>query len=168
MDVEAKTAVITGAGQEVGRRMAIALAERGANVGLLDRDAEHLTETAAACRWAGVRVAVALGDSGDARSRDAGLATIERHLGPVDILVDCDRALVAGRRGVHLTCNRHTGAGQGDTRTVVTIAPGTKRGAAISADDVVEAAIWLIDRPSHLWIDGIDLQSRPSTMTGAA
>ena len=50
-----KVVVITGAARGIGRAMALAFAERGAHIAALDRDAESLEETRAACESLGTR-----------------------------------------------------------------------------------------------------------------
>lgn len=54
MDLQGKTIAITGAGRGLGRATALALAERGSNVALVDLDADSLGETARECRQFGV------------------------------------------------------------------------------------------------------------------
>ncbi len=49
MQLEKKVVVITGAARGIGRAMALAFAERGADVAALDRDAATLDETRVAC-----------------------------------------------------------------------------------------------------------------------
>lgn len=55
MDLEKKLVVITGAARGIGRAMALAFAERGADIAALDRDAVALEETRTACESRGVR-----------------------------------------------------------------------------------------------------------------
>jgi 3-oxoacyl-[acyl-carrier protein] reductase len=55
MDVRDKTILITGAGRGLGAAMAKRLAERGANLALLDLDAAGLAAVRDACRGLGVR-----------------------------------------------------------------------------------------------------------------
>jgi 3-oxoacyl-[acyl-carrier protein] reductase len=55
MDLRKKVVVITGAARGIGRAMAVAFAERGADVAVLDRDADAIAETVAACAAKGVR-----------------------------------------------------------------------------------------------------------------
>jgi 3-oxoacyl-[acyl-carrier protein] reductase len=53
MDIKDKTIVVTGAGQGLGRAMAVYLAGSGARLALLDLNQEKLDETAEKCRAAG-------------------------------------------------------------------------------------------------------------------
>ena len=55
MDLRKKIVVITGAARGIGRAIALAFAERGADIAALDRDADALAETVAACAAKGVR-----------------------------------------------------------------------------------------------------------------
>ena len=55
MATGAKAAIVTGAASGLGRAMALAFAERGADIAAVDRDAAALEETRAACESRGVR-----------------------------------------------------------------------------------------------------------------
>ena len=55
MQLGKKVVVITGAGRGIGRAMALAFAERGADIAALDLDAAALAETRALCEAKGVR-----------------------------------------------------------------------------------------------------------------
>jgi 3-oxoacyl-[acyl-carrier protein] reductase len=86
---EAKTALITGAGRNIGRAVALALAGEGFNVvanGSSDRAAAE--SVAAEARALGVRALVAMGDVGSPAecARIAGAALAE--FGTVDVLVN--------------------------------------------------------------------------------
>jgi len=63
-----RTGVITGAAAGIGRALALALADRGAQLVLWDRDADGLAETARRCHDAGARVRA---DVVDVADRDA-------------------------------------------------------------------------------------------------
>lgn len=89
MQISNATAVVTGASSGVGRRVAERLAQEGARVGLMGRDAARLEETAAACRAAGAAVALAAGDIGDDAYVDDAIAQFEAAIGAVGILVNC-------------------------------------------------------------------------------
>ncbi len=88
MSGAARTALITGSGQNIGRAIAVALAADGFNIvvnGLTKRIA--CEETAEACRAHGVEAVVAMGDAGtaDGCSEMAGIG-ISR-FGAVDVMV---------------------------------------------------------------------------------
>ena len=55
MQLGKKVVVITGAGRGIGRAMALAFADRGADIAALDLDAAALAETRAQCEAKGVR-----------------------------------------------------------------------------------------------------------------
>jgi 3-oxoacyl-[acyl-carrier protein] reductase len=55
MQLGKKVVVITGAGRGIGRAMALAFADRGADIAALDLDAAALAETRALCEAKGVR-----------------------------------------------------------------------------------------------------------------
>ena len=129
MQIDASTALVTGASSGVGRRMAERLAQGGARLGLMGRDRARLEDTAAACRAFGVAVEIADGDIGDRDYVAGAIAGFEPVLGPTDILVNCagislprrmrveeiapdvwDRMIDTNLRGTFLTCH-HTVAG---------------------------------------------------------
>jgi NAD(P)-dependent dehydrogenase (short-subunit alcohol dehydrogenase family) len=79
-------AVVTGAASGIGAALAIALAERGMDVALLDIEGDRLGGTVAAVEAAGAR-ALPLGlDVSDRTSVRAAAARIARELGPVHVL----------------------------------------------------------------------------------
>jgi gluconate 5-dehydrogenase len=87
-DLSGKVAVITGGGTGIGRQMADALAEMGANIVLCARDGARCEEAAAEIAEAGVR---ALGFSCDVRSEDAVAELVKCTLdefGRIDIVVN--------------------------------------------------------------------------------
>ena len=55
MDVKGKTIIITGAGRGLGRAIAITLAQKNANIALLDLDEEGLSASQALCEKAGAK-----------------------------------------------------------------------------------------------------------------
>lgn len=87
-NLDGRTALITGAGQGMGRAVAIALAERGARIVVNDIDSDRAERTAADLRERGTD---ALGLAGSVTDRTAVHAMVERaldHFGSVDILVN--------------------------------------------------------------------------------
>ena len=62
MELRKKIVVITGAARGIGRAMAVAFAERGADIAALDRDADALAETVAFCSAKGVRAKAYVAD----------------------------------------------------------------------------------------------------------
>jgi NAD(P)-dependent dehydrogenase (short-subunit alcohol dehydrogenase family) len=87
-DLSGKTAIVTGGGSGIGRQMAGALAELGANLVLCARKVERCEEAAAELSGLGVR---ALGLQCDVRKPDDIRAVVERtvgELGSIDVLVN--------------------------------------------------------------------------------
>src|SRR5881628_2040308 len=90
-DLSGRVAIVPGGGSGLGRQMATALAEMGADVVLCARNAERCAETAAELSALGIR---ALGLRCDVTSADDVRAKVE--LGRIDILVNnAGRAWVA-------------------------------------------------------------------------
>lgn len=87
-DLSGKVAVVTGGGSGLGRKMAEALAESGADLVLCARKAERCDQAAAELRELGVR-ALGLGcDVRDPAQIDAVVRKAVEELGRVDILVN--------------------------------------------------------------------------------
>jgi gluconate 5-dehydrogenase len=87
-DLSGKTAIVTGGGSGIGRQMAEALAEMGANLVLCARKAERCERAAVELERLGVR---ALGLACDVRDRaqvEAVVATALAELGRLDVLVN--------------------------------------------------------------------------------
>jgi NAD(P)-dependent dehydrogenase (short-subunit alcohol dehydrogenase family) len=83
-----KVAVITGASRGLGRAMAVALAEQGANLALVARDAAALDETASAARNFGVDAKTYTADVTDETSVRNLEAQVIAHFGKVQILIN--------------------------------------------------------------------------------
>jgi NAD(P)-dependent dehydrogenase (short-subunit alcohol dehydrogenase family) len=84
--------IVTGAASGIGRAAAQLFAEkphdgRPAELLLVDRDAAALERVGAALRGAGARVALCVADLGDAAAPAEVVATAERALGGIDVLV---------------------------------------------------------------------------------
>ena len=87
-DLSGKVALVTGSGQSVGAGIARTLAAQGATVAVNDIVEERAAATAATISESGGRAAGFAFDVTDLGAVDAGVAQIERALGPVDILVN--------------------------------------------------------------------------------
>jgi NAD(P)-dependent dehydrogenase (short-subunit alcohol dehydrogenase family) len=85
-DLTGRTAVVTGSAQGMGRAMAIALAEAGADLVLLDRNEAGIEATAVAIRGFGRRALAIAGDVTDADHLDRVFARVDHEFGRVDIL----------------------------------------------------------------------------------
>jgi NAD(P)-dependent dehydrogenase (short-subunit alcohol dehydrogenase family) len=83
-----RTALVTGAGGRLGRRIAAALAREGAVVALADLDASAATSAAATITGEG-RVAAFEIDVADEESVERVVAAAELELGELDCLVNC-------------------------------------------------------------------------------
>lgn len=89
-DFTGRTALITGAGADVGRAVALALAGAGAKVVIHalagEGDAEAVADEA---RALGAQAAIAAGDLADPASAESIVAQAQGSFGPIDLLVQC-------------------------------------------------------------------------------
>ena len=83
-----KTALITGASSGIGRAIALACAQEGANVALVARSQETLDEVAGLAREAGVDAVVCIADVADEEQVLAAADKAQQALGPIDLLVN--------------------------------------------------------------------------------
>src|SRR3954471_22064331 len=83
-----KRVLITGGGQGIGLTLARGLAEAGAELLLNDLDAARLEDAAAALRAEGRRVTIGAFNVARGAEVVAGVATLERAAGPIDVLVN--------------------------------------------------------------------------------
>ena len=130
--LDGRHAIVTGAGRGIGRAVALALAEAGADVTLFSRSEAELTAVAAEVRERGTRADVCVGDVraaddverlvGTAAARDvpticvaaAGLnrpgPTLEQSTDDFDLVVDTNL------RGLYLTCRAFAAAARSHGR----------------------------------------------------
>ena len=86
--LEDDVAIVTGAGQNIGREIAETFADEGARVVIVDIDEDRAESTAADIRAAGGEAVPAVADVSDPEDVDAMVETAEREFGPADILVN--------------------------------------------------------------------------------
>jgi len=87
-DLSRKTAIVTGAGRGIGRALAIGLAEAGADVALLARTENDLTETAGIIEKLGRKALILPTDVTKRDQIHTAIAEIEAKWGKIDILVN--------------------------------------------------------------------------------
>lgn len=92
--LDGKLVFMTGGSRGLGREMALALAEAGADIFLVARTAESLEKTAADIRSLGRSAHIAVGDMADPETCDAVCRTALAEHGTFDILVNN----IGGRR----------------------------------------------------------------------
>ena len=93
-----RVALVTGAGPNIGREIALTLARAGAAVAANDVDAERAEATAAAVRDAGGRAAAVPADVSDPDAVARMVDAAEQALGPIDALVS--NAAITIRKGM--------------------------------------------------------------------
>jgi len=88
MNIAEKTIVITGAGRGLGRAMALAFAERGGHVALVDLNAPDLDETATLCRALGVTARTYLCNVADESAVISTWDAIVADFGHLDVMIN--------------------------------------------------------------------------------
>ena len=88
LELNGRTAMVTGAAKGIGRGIALALSRRGCNLALADIDETSLTCTAKEIAASGVRVSHHHLDVADAEAVAAFPNTVKREHGGVDLLVN--------------------------------------------------------------------------------
>jgi NAD(P)-dependent dehydrogenase (short-subunit alcohol dehydrogenase family) len=88
MLLESRLALVSGVGTGLGREISLAFAEHGADVVLVARSADYLSQVAEEVRALGRRATPVPTDVSKPDPRQALMATIEREFGHLDILVN--------------------------------------------------------------------------------
>ncbi len=83
-----RRALVTGAGQGIGRAIALAFAREGADVGIAELDEKKAEDTAEAVRALGRKSPLCVGDVGVREDCERAVATTANLLGGLDILVN--------------------------------------------------------------------------------
>lgn len=86
--LEGKVALITGAGQGVGRGIALAMAREGASIAVVDRNGETAADTVGLIESLGGNALYRICDVSNSDEVNACVASIVEDLGTVDILVN--------------------------------------------------------------------------------
>jgi NAD(P)-dependent dehydrogenase (short-subunit alcohol dehydrogenase family) len=86
--LEDRVAVVTGGGRGLGRAIAEAFAEEGADVAVIGRGREALDETVAAVEQHGRRGLALVADLRDVTTIESSFDDVESQLGPLDIVVN--------------------------------------------------------------------------------
>ncbi|MFQ6019572.1 MAG: SDR family NAD(P)-dependent oxidoreductase, partial [Dehalococcoidia bacterium] len=88
MRLEGKVAIVTGGGRGIGKAIALALAQEGANLVLVSRTLPEVEETAAAVRGLGGRALALAADVSCREHIDAVITATQEEFGRVDVLVN--------------------------------------------------------------------------------
>ena len=102
MELENKTAIVTGGGRGIGKAISMCLAEEGANIVLADIDLQSAEKTAAEIEAMGRRPLVVRTDVTRRDEVQAMVACVLDAFGRIDILVN-NAGVVGERRGLPFT-----------------------------------------------------------------
>jgi len=86
--LEGRTAIVTGAGSGIGRRIALRLAEEGCDVGAIDINVRGAEATADHVRKLKRNSVVAVADVSDIDAAQGAVDALAEKLGKLDILVN--------------------------------------------------------------------------------
>ena len=88
MNVRGKTILVTGAGRGIGRSLAVHFAGKGANLALLDVNADDVNETRATCTELGITAHSYIADAANEDSVVGVLDQVTRDFGVLDGLIN--------------------------------------------------------------------------------
>jgi NAD(P)-dependent dehydrogenase (short-subunit alcohol dehydrogenase family) len=88
MNLDGRTAVVTGAGSGIGRAIALALAAQGASVAAVDLDGGRAEETVALIEDKGGRAKAFQGDTSKSDDLDRAVSGAVAEFGPLEIMVN--------------------------------------------------------------------------------
>ena len=88
MALEGQAAIVTGAGQGIGKAIATRLAQEGADIGIIDLNGEKAQATSEELRRMGRRAVVSVADVANVRAVGAAVNDIVGELGRLDILIN--------------------------------------------------------------------------------
>lgn len=88
MNLKGKNVVITGGGRGLGKSVAIALANEGANIGITGRNEENLRKTTEELEKQGVKSVYSVFDVANNEEVKNGIKSIAEQLGGIDILIN--------------------------------------------------------------------------------
>ena len=88
MSLEGQVAMVTGAAQGIGKAIALRFAREGADIGVLDINAEPAAAVADEIRRMGRRAVVTVSDVSDPQAVGAAVEEIVAELGRLDVLVN--------------------------------------------------------------------------------
>lgn len=86
--LKGKNALITGAGKGIGKAIALALAEEGANVALLARTEKDIEGVAEEARKFGINAMATVADVSDLEAVDSAAVKIHEAMGTMDIIIN--------------------------------------------------------------------------------
>ncbi|CUH95311.1 2,3-dihydro-2,3-dihydroxybenzoate dehydrogenase [Propionispora sp. 2/2-37] len=96
LNLEGKTALVTGGAQGIGEAVVRSLCEAGAVVAVIDRNPQKLNDFVARLKSAGCKAEAFPADVSDREAVDTVIEGIERNLGPIEILVNVAGVLHMG------------------------------------------------------------------------
>ncbi|RPH53206.1 MAG: SDR family NAD(P)-dependent oxidoreductase, partial [Lysobacterales bacterium] len=88
MQLDGKLVVVTGSGRGIGRAMALAFAQKRADVALLDLNASDLDQTRTQCEAAGVRARTYLCNVAREDEVGATLDAVVQDFGRLDVMIN--------------------------------------------------------------------------------